>query len=240
MKTFVIATLALLCTIVPAPAHQIWIEQDDGRQVVVRFGEFGENLREQSPGLLDKFGKVTGTLLTAKGEQTAEATKTATGFTLSFAAGPGDGIVAVDADYPLYSWKQQDKEIRSWFYPAARMITGFAAMPPKLPLDLIPTGQDGQFKLVFKDKPKPATKVTLTTPSGWAKEAHSDEHGMVTFEMPWRGAYVAEVSVTDRTPGHRGGERYDAVSYATTVSFIRADGLAPLPAAPPAKPAAPK
>ncbi|MBI5130435.1 MAG: cobalt ABC transporter substrate-binding protein [Rhodopseudomonas palustris] len=244
MNKLTIAVIALLGAMNSAQAHQIWIEQADGQTAVVRFGEFGDNLREASPGLLDKFSKVTATLLSPKGEQSAEAGKTATGFTLPFAAKPGDGIVAQDANYPLYTFKQQDKENRNWFFPAARLITGFAAQPPKLVLDLVPTGKDGQFKLVFKDQPKPKTKVTLVTQSGWAKEAHTDAQGLVSFEMPWQGVYVAEVSFTDRTPGERAGasgaEKYDAVVYGTTLTYLKADGLAPIPAGPAAAPTPPK
>src|SRR5262245_7638044 len=118
-----IALVALLLAAPSAQAHQIWLEQADGQNAVVRFGELGENLREDSPGLIDKFAKVTGTLTAAKGEQTSDATKTANGFTLPFSAAPGDGIIAQDANYPLYTWKQQGKDTTNWFYPAARYIT---------------------------------------------------------------------------------------------------------------------
>ena len=228
----------------PAQAHQIWIEQADGQNAAVRFGEFSENLREVSPGLLDKFGKVTATLISATGETTFEATKAADGFTLPFAAKAGDIIVAADANYPLYVWKQHGKDIRNWYYPAARFITGVAAQPPKLVLDLVPAGGEGQFRLVFKNEPRPKTKVTLTTPSGWSKEAHSDDQGLVSFDMPWKGVYVAEVSVNDAVAGERRGaggpESYDAVSYATTVTYVKPQGLDPIPPGPPAKPAVPK
>ena len=240
MTTRLITSIALLAVVTPVQAHQIWIEQSEGQNAVVRFGEFGENLREASPGLLDKFEKVTGTLVSAKGEQKSDAAKTANGFTLPFSAGPGDGIIAQDANYPLYTWKQQGKDITNWFYPAARYITGFAAQQPKLVLDLVPTGEEGQFKLFFKDQPKAKTKVTLVTESGWSREAHTDEQGLVKFEMPWKGTYVAEVSFNDRSPGERtgtnGAEKYDGVSYVTTATFVHAKGLAPIPAGPPATP----
>ena len=235
-----IALIALLGAVTPAQAHQIWIEQAEGQNAVVRFGEYGENLREASPGLLDKFAKVTATLISAKGEQKSDGTKAATGFTLPFSAAAGDGIVAEDANYPLYVWKQQGKDVTNWYHPAARYITSFAAQQPKLALDLVPTGQEGQFKLTFKDQPKAKTKVTLVTQSGWSKEAHTDEQGLVKFEMPWQGVYVAEVSFNDRNAGERtganGAEKYDAVSYATTVTFVNAKGLPPVPAGPPATP----
>jgi hypothetical protein len=126
-----VALLALLALAGPAQAHQIWIEQPEGRDAIVRFGEFGENLREGSPGLLDKFGKPAGTLLSAKGEKASGATKQSDGFVLPFRAAGGDSIVAEDAQYPLYSWKQDGKETINRFYPAARLITGRAAAPAR-------------------------------------------------------------------------------------------------------------
>lgn len=240
MKKLSLAIVATFATVTSAQAHQIWIEQADGQNAVVRFGEFGENLREASPGLLDKFTKVTGTLVAAKGEQKSDATKTAGGFTLPFKAAAGDSIVAEDMSYPLFQTKQQDKQVTGWYYPAARYITSFAAQKPKLVLDLVPTGQDGEFKLFFKDQPKAKTKVTLVTQSGWSKEANTDEQGVVKFELPWKGTYVAEVNFNDRTAGERAGangaEKYDGVSYATTLTYVNANGLSPLPAGPEAKP----
>lgn len=240
MTKFSIAVLALFGVVTPVQAHQIWIEQPDGQNAVIHFGEFGENLREASPGLLDKFVKPTGTLISTKDEQKSNATKAANGFTLPFKASAGEGIVAEDASYPLYSWKQQGKDVTNWFYPAARLITGFAAQQPKLVLDLVPTGDEGQFKLLFKGQPKAKSKVTLVTQSGWSKEGHTDEHGVVKFDMPWKGTYVAEVSFNDRSAGERTGasgtEKYDAVSYVTTVTYVSDNGIPPIPMGPPATP----
>jgi len=221
-------------------AHQIWIEQPAGQNAVVRFGEFGGNLREESPGLLDKFAKLAGTLVSGKGEQRSDATKTGNGFTLPFKAASGDSIVAEDAAYPLYTWKQQDKETTNRYYPAARLITSFSEQQPRLALDLVPAGQVGHFRLFFNGQPRAKTKVTLVTQSGWSKEAHTDEHGLVKFDMPWKGAYVAEVSINERSPGERrtenGTEKYDGVSYATSVSYVNPEGVVPIPPGPPATP----
>jgi uncharacterized GH25 family protein len=240
MMKLSIAAIALVGVVTSAQAHQIWIEQPEGQNAVVRFGEFGENLREASPGLLDKFAKPTGTLISAKGEQKSDATKIANGFTLPFKAANGESLVAEDASYPLYTWKQKDRDVINWFYPAARLITGFAAQQPKLVLDLVPTGDVGQFKLVFKGRPKAKAKVTLVTQSGWSREAHTDAQGLVKFDMPWKGVYVAEVSVNDNSSGERqgagGAEKYDAVSYATALTYISDSGLDPIPPAPPATP----
>lgn len=236
MKHTFTAVLALLGLATAAQAHQIWLEQPAGQRAMIRFGEFGDNLREASPGLLDKFVKPTGTLVSPQGEKMGDGTKTADGFMLPFQAGPGETIVAEDANYPLFTMKQGEKETKSWFRPGARLITSFAAQTPKLDLDIVPTGSPGEFKVVLKGQPLPKSKVSLVTQSGWAKEAHTDAQGVVKFDMPWQGTYVAEASHTDRTPGERGTDRYDGVSYVTTLTYVKADGVAPIPAGPAAKP----
>lgn len=242
-KTSIAATLALtlLGAASAAQAHQIWLEQPSGQKTtVIRFGEFGENLRETSPGLLDKFVKPTATLLSANGEKTVDARKGSAGFELPFGASGGDSIIAEDLNYPLYTWKQGGKETTNWYRPAARLITDFVELHPKLMLDLVPTGQTGEFRLFLKGEPKAKTKVTIVTQSGWAKEARTDEQGLVKFDMPWKGAYVAEVSVNERNPGERPGvngpEKFDGVSYVTTLIYIKSDGVEPIPAGPVATP----
>lgn len=242
MKTSLTATavLALLGFGTAAQAHQIWLEQPSGQNAVIRFGEFGDNLREASPGLLDKFVKPTATLVSAKGEKAADGSKTAGGYTLPFKAGKGETIVAEEATYPLNTRKQGEKDVSNWYHPAARLITGFAPQEPKLAFDIVPAGKPGEFKLFFKGKAMPKAKVALVTQSGWMKEGFTDADGVVKFEMPWKGTYVAEASYTDRTPGERpaasGAEKYDSVSYVTTLTYLKAEGVAAVPAGPVAPP----
>ena len=241
MKKLTLAAGLLLGIATTASAHQIWIEQAEGRGAMVRFGEFGENLREASPGLLDKFRQPTATLHSAQGEKRGDVVKGADGFRVPFEAGPGETILAEDAAYPLYTWKQGDRETTNWFHPAARLVTSFEEQPPRLALDLVPAGEPGRFTLYYKGKPRPKTKVALVTQSGWMKEATTDENGEVAFDLPWKGRYVAEVSVNERTGGERNGpagaEQYDGVSFVTTLSFVKPDGIEPIPAGPAATPA---
>lgn len=231
-------TLISLCVLLgfsaAAPAHQLWLEQPAGQNAVIRFGEYGENLRESSPGLLDKFGKPTATLMSPKGETTAGGTKSENGFTLPFKAAAGDSLVAEDASYPLYTFKKGGKDVSHWYHPAARLITTFAPQESKLALDLVPAGKPGEFKLFFKSTALPKSKVVLVTQSGWAKEGHTDAQGLVKFDMPWAGTYVAEISHTDAGAGERPGvggpEKYDSVNYVTTLTYVKSDGVEPIPA----------
>lgn len=240
-----IHTLALLTlgslTAASAQAHQIWLEQAPGAEgATLNFGEFGDNLRETSPGLLDKLGRPMATLLSPRGERQQALTKKPHGFVLPFQAAQGESIVAEDALYPLYAMPQVGPQAKGWYVPAARLVTQWTAQPPRLTFDLVTTGTPGELKVVFKGQALAKVKVNLVTASGWAKEARSDEQGLVKFDLPWRGTYVAEASHSDKTPGERTGlqgpEKYDAASYVTTLTYVQADGLPALPASPAATP----
>ncbi|WP_076997480.1 DUF4198 domain-containing protein [Variovorax sp. KK3] len=240
-KTHWLLAASLLGIGAGAHAHQVWLEQAAaGEAPVLRFGEFGENLREASPGLLDKFVQPTARLVSTGGSKQADARKTAGGFAQPFTPAPGESVVAEDARYPLYTSRQGDKSTSNWYHPAARLVTSLAPQAPLLTLDLVPAAEAGSFKLTFKGQPLAKTKVTLVTQSGWSKEERTDAEGLVRFDMPWQGPYVAEVSHNDRTPGERpgaqGAEKYDAVSYVTTLSYRKPEGIAPIPAGPAATP----
>lgn len=226
----------LLCgTLASANAHQIWIEQD-GKAASVYFGEFGDNLREASPGLLDKFVAPSATLIGAGADRKLKLDKTAGAFVLSARAAEGQSIIAEEASYPAFEKKNGDTLVRSIWTPAARLVNGSAAQQARLTLDIVPTGKPGQFQLSYQGKPLAKTKVGVVTQSGWGKEAQSDEQGMVNFAMPWKGTYVLEAHHTDKTAGQRDGKPYDVANYVTTMSMVQSTGATAIAAPPAAKP----
>lgn len=239
MKRLAIVSSLLSTLIVaaaPASAHQIWLQQDaKGAQLF--FGEFGDNLREASPGLLDKFVSPSAVVISAKGDRTLELSKKANAFALSGKAAKDESIVAEESHYPVFENKHGGgtPTATAWT-PAARLVTSNAAQEPRLTLDLLPTGKAGQFKVTYKNQPLPKAKVGLVVQSGWVKEAYSDEQGLVQFALPWQGTYVAEVHHTDKTAGERDGKAYDTASFVTTLSLVQASGIKAVPAGPAAKP----
>lgn len=222
-----------------AQAHHVWIEQD-AQGATLFFGEFGDNMREVSPGLLDKFGGPVAQRVSAKGSEPLQVSKTATGFGLSARAAMGESLVAQDPAYPSFEIKQGDKTGRGIYVPAARLVTDLSKQEPRLTLDLVPTGVSGkdgaEFQAFYKGQPLPKAKVAVITPSGWAREHHTDEQGKFKTTLPWSGTYVLEMSHADRTAGERAGERYDRASYVTSLTLTQDSGLKALPAAPLAAP----
>lgn len=224
---------ALLLSTGAAQAHQVWLENTGGHAQLF-FGEFSDNLRETSPGALDKFSGVP-----ELAQRTAAGTQALTGTlgknSFSYTAHADAQSLFATASYPLIDRSKRNQPAMLWV-PAARWVAqaGQAVSANARALDLVPTGIPGQFKVVFNGAPLPKAEVHLAAPSGWAREAHSAEDGTVTFALPWKGQYVAEVHHTDKTAGETQGKPYGEASYVTTLSFVQADGMASpaLPKAP--------
>ena len=227
--------LALLAPSV-ASAHQIWLEQDKGGAKLY-FGEFAQNVREASPGYLDKFPGPTGTRLSGKGEEAVTLSKTATSFTVPAKVGKGETLIAQEPNYPVIERKAGDKTTRTFWNPAARYIADFSPQPPRLTLDIVPTGKPGEFQVVFRGQPLPKAEIGIVAVSGWGQEGHTDEQGKVSFPLPWKGPYLVSIRHVDSTPGKRPAvagkpeEKYDLASFTTTLSFVTPAGL-PSPPAP--------
>jgi hypothetical protein len=219
----------------PAGAHHIWILPDADGKPVVHFGEFAENLKEVSPGLLDRI-EVTARLVSPKGETPLEAKRGANGIILSGSTGPAKCILAEDPRAPVRERKSGEQVIRSVYHPAARFVGDLRARQPVFTLDIVPTSQPGRFQVVFRGTPLANAKVSIMAASGWEREVRADQTGIFEAAFPWKGSYVIQVSHPDPTPGSRGGESFELTNFVTTLSLVRPTGLDPLPPPPAAKP----
>jgi hypothetical protein len=216
-----------------AGAHHLWVEVDASGPKIY-FGEFGENLREASPGALDKLQPTAG-IAASSGNRPLDVRKTADGFAVSGRIEAADSIVAEDLRYPVFEHTRDGTKTRSIYRPAARYVPDRVPRAATLELDVVPVA-DGKYHVAFKGKPLAKAKVEVITPSGWARELRTGEDGSFEVSLPWRGIHVLEVHHTDRTPGRRGEEAYDVVNYVTSLTVVQPEGLPPVPAPPPAKP----
>lgn len=138
-NSFTVIAPSILC--IAAQAHQIWLEQPEGENAVVRFGEFGDNLRETSPCLLDNFGDIEAKLFIKGKLKPLTPTKSTAGFTIPLWLTSGENLTAENARFSIYTFKREKKEICNWYYLVARFITDFSALTPSLTSDIIPTGK---------------------------------------------------------------------------------------------------
>jgi uncharacterized GH25 family protein len=239
-----LAASAALLVLVPAaaPAHQIWIEADKNGAKLY-FGEFAENVRESSPGYLDKFPGPTGAHLSSKGEEKLSLSKTATAFVMPARVKKGESVIAEETNYPVMERKEGAKTTRTFWTPAARYVADFTAQQPRLTLDIVPTGKPGEVQVVYRGQPLTKAEIAIVAASGWGLEKRTDEQGKASFPLPWKGSYLVKVRHVENTPGKRPAgpgqpeSTYDAASFATTLSFAMPSGLAspPAPTPPPAR-----
>lgn len=229
------AAAALLC--LPggnaALAHHLWLELE-GQGMRLCFGEFAENLREVSPGALDRLQPRV-VVVSPSGERALNVKKSTNCFVVSGRLDASDSVIAEDARYPVFERTRDGVTTRSIYRPAARFVPDRAARSPALELDIVPAGAD-RFQVVFKGTPLAKAKVEVIAASGWARELHTGDDGGFEVSLPWRGTYVFEVQHADKTPGKRGEEAYDVMNYVTSLTVMQAQGLEPPPPPPPAKP----
>jgi hypothetical protein len=200
-----------------AAAHSIWVEREgDGARIY--FGEFDENLREASPGLLDRLkpeAKIAGS------DKALKVDKQAGFFAIAGAVGKDDSIVAENV---AITERRGDKPTKVLTRLGARTVTDFKEQAPANTLDIVPAGKPGLFKVFYQGKPLAKAKAELIAESGWKREFKTDEQGTFDAALPWRGGYVIEVQHTDATPGKRGDEAYDSIRCASTLFVRVADG----------------
>lgn len=216
-----------------ASAHHVWLEQA-GSTMQLCFGEFGDNLRETSPGLLDRM-QPQARAVSSSGESPLTLAKAASAFIVSGNFAPTDSLVAEDPQYPISVRTRDGNTTRSMWWPAARFVTDRSERAPVLTLDVVPAGSNA-FRVFFNGKPLAKAKVDVVAAFGWSRELHTDAEGRFKVALPWRGVYAFEVHHADRTPGKRGEEAYDTASYVTTLTLVQAEGLDMPPLPPAAKP----
>lgn len=217
-----------------ASARQLWLEPEAGGARLY-FGEFQDNLREASPGLLDKLeppplAKAIG----AGSLQVLKVEKSASAFAVTGANGAADGIIAEQAR--IVEQQSGDRAVRSLDKMSARYAADFAERPPLISLDIVPAGKAGAFKVFYEGKPLPRAKISLINEAGWRRDLVTDVGGALNVSLPWRGLYLIEVQLMDPTPGIYGRERYDIMRFTTTLSVRMTTGLEAAPPPPPASP----
>jgi hypothetical protein len=211
--------VALSAAAVSANAHYLWIEKS-GDQVVLRFGEFAENRREQSPGRLDEIPDPQAKQLSPRGDKPVALKRGADAFAFE-KIDKGAALIAQENGMEVHDWSGAGIGIvKPMFYARA------AAAPAKavMPLDIVPTATAGQYQLWFKDKPLGKTAVTIYAPNGWWQEHKTDGEGRVTLAQPWRGQYVIEAIVLERVPGEFKGKTYEAVRHRATLTIEQSTG----------------
>lgn len=217
MCRLLVTVVALLWS-ASAFAHTLWLEPD-GDRMRLFYGEFGENLREASPGLLDRLALPVARI----GDRQVMVERTATSFLLGGTRQPAESAAAEQRR--VAERKQGDKVARVLNVLGARWAPDPGEREPWLALEILPTPKPGTFKVLYLGKPVAKAKVELIAESGWKKEFRTEPDGTFLAALPFKGGYVMEAEHLDATAGSHAGEAYDTMRFVTTLSFRVAEGL---------------
>ena len=211
----VILILALIDT---AHAHFVWLERDGDGPARAYFGEWIDDIREKTGGLLDRFKAPRVFLGTS--DEPLPVTRNENN--LEFAVkGRGD-VRFVDSSVPPREDKEKGGVTKTIYYAKA----GRSETAAKLDLELVPTQINGKtFVLLFFAAPLPKAELTIIGPSKWEKPLVTDDQGRITLPTPWAGRYVLEITYFDEKPGGSGEEKFNRTRHISSLSFVQPNGI---------------
>jgi hypothetical protein len=213
------AAVAVLWIVGAAQAHFVWIERDGDGPARAYFGEWAEDIREKTGGLLDRINSPRAFL--------ADPTKTLPlerrPDYLEIALAGADDVRLVEEGLPPRDDARAGGKTKTVFHARA----GRRDTRAILDLELVPTAVNSStFTLLLRSQPLVKTEVKVYGPPKWEKSFRTDEQGRVTLQTPWAGRYVVEVVHVEEKPGEARGEPYNRLRHVSTLSFVVEEGIA--------------
>jgi uncharacterized GH25 family protein len=210
----VLVTLFLVSSV---RAHYVWLERDGDGPARAYLGEWVDDIREKTGGMLDRIkaprvllGANTESLPVKRNENNLEfQTK-----------GRGD-VRLVEDSMPPREDKEKGCITKTIYYAKA----GRSETAAKLDLEFVPTAPNGNILvLMFRGAPLPKAEVTIVGPSKWQKPLVTNDKGQITLPTPWAGRYVLEVTHFDEKAGGD-NEKFDRMRHISSLSFVHRDGI---------------
>lgn len=218
MVQLMISAILLLVLSENAQAHFVWLERDGEGPARAYFGEWIDDIREKTGGLLDRFKAPRAFLGTSS--ELLPVKRNDNNLEID-AKGRGD-VRFVDSSVPPREDKEKGGTTKTIYYAKAGR-TETAAM---LDLELVPTAANSNtFVLVFLGAPLPKAELTIIGPPKWEKPLVTNEQGRVTLPTPWVGRYVLEVTHFDEKTGGSGDEKFNRTRHISSLSFVQQGGI---------------
>jgi len=218
MVQSVISAILLLALSENAQAHFVWLEREGEGPARAYFGEWIDDIREKTGGLLDRFKAPRAFLGTSNDLLPVKRNENNLEFN---AKGRGD-VRFVDSSVPAREDKEKGGATKTIYYAKA----GRAETAAKLDLELVPTAANGNtMVLIFLGAPLPKAELTIIGPPKWEKPLVTDEQGRVTLPTPWIGRYVLEVTHFDEKAGGSGDEKFNRTRHISSLSFVAQQGI---------------
>jgi hypothetical protein len=219
MKLQFILIILSVITVHNAFGHSVYFEPNESGQLIIRFGEFGDDY-EESPGFLDSLDCVYIWKTNVEGDvQALRSSKKRQGFDID-----ADDTYSVCAQSGFVIMTRGSSPSRKpYFY--ARWISDFSQKAqPKLNLDLVPTGEPGVVRAFFRNKPLGGVVATLYTPDANDQELESDGEGFIRFETKPKevGLYMLKIGrYREALPGFDRGTEHLLSSHNCSITWVQ-------------------
>jgi hypothetical protein len=217
IRILMISVVLLLVLSEIAQAHFLWLERDGEGPARAYYGEWIDDIREKTGGLLDRFKAPRAFLGTSS--ELLPVKRNDNNLEIDV-KGRGD-VRFVDSSVPAREDKEKGGSTKTVYYAKH----GRSETAAKLDLELVPTAANGKtFALIFLGAPLPKAELTIIGPSKWEKPLVTDEQGRVTLPTPWSGRYVLEVTHFEEKPGG-GEEKFSSTRHISSLSFVQQEGM---------------
>jgi hypothetical protein len=208
-----------LLLIAPLHAHSVWIEDTPDQQLVIRFGEPGDEI-EKSPGHLDRLSLPSAWRNDAEEKPTAFVVQKKSDHFLFVSADPAVAAFG-ETRFPVM---KRGSRPASWpqfyvrWHPSGAPVS--ATLSPALTLDIVPTAAAGEFRVHFRGKPLPAATVTARHLGPQVEEKlTADVEGIVHFTTSTPGLVILTCNQRETTPGFSDGIAYEVTSHNTALTW---------------------
>ena len=203
-------------SVVQASAHDVWIEDTPDQHLVIRFGEFGDEL-ETSPGYLDSLSQPQAWTKNGGIDPIAFAVQKRTNSFLLVGASITN-MAAAETAYEVLS--ATNKPSRLPLFYARWQPVGAGAGVPTLTLDLVPQDKPGDIRVYFRGKPLVDETVSAYGPNDFQRELKTDADGYVHFTLTAPGFYLFTCNhYREERFGYSGGRPYDLVSHNASLTL---------------------
>jgi len=211
---------SLLLHALPAGAHYLWIEPS-ASGLMLRFGEYQENLRESAATRLAEIPAPTAQQERAGSWADAALERRADGFAFGSTS---SGATAVEAGVAVRDLTKNGLGIvKPMFYARYAELT--APQQVTLPLDLVPVA-DGRVRLTLNGKPLANAPLSLYSPRRAVTSSITDAAGEVAVATDEPGVYVLDAIHVEAKPGSFAGVAYEAVRHRATLTLRGASARA--------------
>ncbi|MEJ1972885.1 MAG: hypothetical protein WDM96_10630 [Lacunisphaera sp.] len=195
--------------------HSVWLEDTPGKQLVIRFGEPGEEF-EKSPGHLDSLALPEAWRNGAEDKPAAFVVEKKSDHFLLVGADPAVSTQG-ETRFPVMKRGQRPA---SWpqFYVRWQPAGSPAPATPSLLLDILPTGPAGEFRVYLRGQPLP-NAVVQTHGGGKEIDLTADAEGRFKYTATAPGLVLLTCNHKEELKGFAGGVAYEVTSHNTALTW---------------------